>query len=356
MELDGYCDKYKLAFEHQGRQHYKVDGFFIKSKKDLARRKKLDEIKIDLCNKMGIKLIVIPEIPTRLKVEKVKEYIKKECIRLKISLPTEYDSIDVDLRKAYTSEDLLEELKELAKTKGGICLSDVYLGTQSNMTWQCQEGHQWTATPNKIKRGSWCPICAGNIVLTIDEIKKIAVLREGECLSDEYVNNRTALLWRCKEGHEWKAAADNIKSGTWCPKCGIKKRADLQKSNIKKIQAIAKERKGKLISKKYKSTHSKLTWECEYGHQWDAVPSAVRRGSWCPTCAGNKKATLKDMRELAKNKGGKCLSEKYVSTHTKLLWECEKGHQWEGRPSGIKRGSWCPACAGNIKLTIMKVG
>lgn len=54
------------------------------------------------------------------------------------------------------------------------------------------------------------------------------------------------------------------------------------------------------------------------------------------------------MQELARLKDGKCLSEKYINIDTKLLWECEKGHQWETIPYLIKTGSWCPKC-GNEK-------
>ncbi|CAI2198996.1 4160_t:CDS:2, partial [Funneliformis geosporum] len=36
-----------------------------------------------------------------------------------------------------------------------------------------------------------------------------------------------------------------------------------------------------------------------------------------------------DMQNLAKAKNGKCLSDKYYDAHTKLEWQCEKGHKWK---------------------------
>ena len=51
-----------------------------------------------------------------------------------------------------------------------------------------------------------------------------------------------------------------------------------------------------------------------------------------------------DMQELAKAKGGICLSKSYTFTHIKLKWQCENGHLWEAVPSSIKRGSWCARC------------
>ena len=39
-----------------------------------------------------------------------------------------------------------------------------------------------------------------------------------------------------------------------------------------------------------------------------------------------KKLTIKDMQELAKARGGKCLSKKYVNGRVKLKWKCAEGH------------------------------
>jgi hypothetical protein len=51
--------------------------------------------------------------------------------------------------------------------------------------------------------------------------------------------------------------------------------------------------------------------------------------------------------------GGNCLSKEYVNMHTKLKWQCEKGHIWEAKPTNIKnKSNWCKKCAGNEKLTI----
>ena len=352
MELDGYSKEHMLAFEHQGGQHYYVDGFFIKTKEQLDRRKRNDNLKVELCIKNNITLIQIPEIPKHLKVEKLKDFIKSECLRLNVNLIQNFDQINVDLKEAYTPIDPLKELNEIAKSKGGICLSDHYLGTQNDLQWKCKEGHEWKAMPSRIKRGSWCPACAGTLPLSIMEMKELALSRGGKCLSEEYKNNNTNLIWECAEGHSFSAKASNVKSGTWCPECGIIKRSRAQRSDIKEMQEIAEKRNGKCVSSEYLTTHHKLTWECEYGHQWNAIPSAVRRGSWCPTCSGHKKPTIEDMQELASKKNGRCLSNQYTSTHVKLLWQCEKGHQWEARPSGIKSGAWCPKCSGNVKMTI----
>ena len=55
------------------------------------------------------------------------------------------------------------------------------------------------------------------------------------------------------------------------------------------------------------------------------------------------------MHALAKERGGECLSTKYINTRTKLKWQCAKGHIWDAQYSTIRRGSWCPTCAGQKK-------
>lgn len=58
----------------------------------------------------------------------------------------------------------------------------------------------------------------------IDQMRGIAIVRGGKCLSDFYINNHTKLRWLCAEGHEWEATPGNIKAaGSWCPKCARRK-------------------------------------------------------------------------------------------------------------------------------------
>jgi hypothetical protein len=51
----------------------------------------------------------------------------------------------------------------------------------------------------------------------------LAKNRNGQCISNAYVNARTKLVWRCSKGHEWNATPYSIKGGSWCPICSRKK-------------------------------------------------------------------------------------------------------------------------------------
>ena len=81
----------------------------------------------------------------------------------------------------------LDDLRALARARGGECLSREYHGVMTDYRWRCAEGHEWVALGNRVRRGSWCPHCAGRLRLTIDEMQALARERGGLCLSTVYV-------------------------------------------------------------------------------------------------------------------------------------------------------------------------
>ena len=57
------------------------------------------------------------------------------------------------------------------------------------------------------------------IIKTLEDAKKSAEEHEGECLSTDYINTQTLMLWRCKNKHTWKASYANVIRGRWCLRC-----------------------------------------------------------------------------------------------------------------------------------------
>ena len=56
-----------------------------------------------------------------------------------------------------------------------------------------------------------------------------------------------------------------------------------------------------------------------------------------------KKLNIMEMQEIARQKGGKCLSNEYINARTSLIWQCNKGHKWKAEPQSIKYlKTWCP--------------
>jgi hypothetical protein len=326
LELDGYCETLKLAFEFNGPHH----------KKEEVRRR--DKFKQNRCNEMGITLLVIEEGSD---LTSLSGWIKNSLEKQNFVSENVDFSKTIDFTKVYLNASYLSKIHKYVEGKGGKCLSKWYLDASTKMTFECENGHNWQTVPSSVLNGGhWCPHCAGNAKDDIANMEAIAKKNGGKCISNRYKNSNSKLTWECAKGHQWKALPSNVKRGSWCPKCagvGIK--------NIEEMQKIAERNGGKCISKRYKNSHSKLTWECKQGHKWSATPSSIARGSWCAKCAGNVKLSIYEMRQLASSKGGRCISSEYQNQSTKLIWECENGHQWKATPLLIKHhNSWCPEC------------
>jgi hypothetical protein len=186
----------------------------------------------------------------------------------------------------------IKQMQNIARSRNGKCLSKKYLNEKLKLKWKCNSKHIWIATPNKIKAGSWCPICAAkkrgyNKRLGIKVINKIVLENDGECLSNNYIDNKTKLKFKCKNNHIWKTTPSNIKAGKWCPYC-----SKCAKLTIKQMKQLAKNKKGKCLSKKYKNNSTNLLWKCNKNHIWIAIPNNIKRGTWCLSCNENKKEKI----------------------------------------------------------------
>jgi hypothetical protein len=160
LELDGYNEELKLAFEYQGRQHYKA----IKSwggQKQLKTLQDNDCKKVELCNENGINLIVIPTFGPKLDKSDLEALIFNRLGEFGISLDVKRP-IEIDLKKVYRSEhdDRLKELKDIVESKGGVLEDTVYLGTQYHKySIDCKRGHKLKIDGNHLKGGNWCNKC-----------------------------------------------------------------------------------------------------------------------------------------------------------------------------------------------------
>tara|TARA_B100001123_G_scaffold204876_1_gene232273 strand:+ start:102 stop:995 length:894 start_codon:yes stop_codon:yes gene_type:complete len=281
LELDGYCKHLKIAFEYNGKQHYEYSKFFH-SKMSLKEIRKNDEIKRELCVRKGIFLFILTFQDD---LTKLPQIIKKQASIFGLDVSKIDFTKKIDFNKVYLSKMYLQECQTIAKERGGKCLSKQYIDDRTKLEWECAEGHRWEATLSNIKfnrgKGTWCGKCYGNTLGTIEEMQQIAEERGGKCLSKEYINNRTNLEWECAKGHKFPARPDNVKHlNRWCDTCGGSKRL-----TIEEMQAIAKERGGKCLSKEYINNKTNLEWECAKGHKFPKTPTSVKnRGSWCNEC------------------------------------------------------------------------
>lgn len=258
----------------------------------------------------------------------------------------------------------IRKISVFAKQKGGLCLSKRYVDSRTKLIWQCNKGHTWKAVWDSVRRGSWCLQCRPNHPLTIKDCQNTAKERGGKCLSKEYINVQTKLKWKCQECHVWWATPNGIRSGKWCKDCNEKEkimRTRLGKTiskytyryTIADAIVMAKKFEGKCLSKEYKDSKTSLKWQCKKGHTWEDRLYRVKKEVWCPVCRGIK-LSLEHMYKKAKERGGKCLSNKYINDQTHLKWQCANGHTWDATPNNIRFGKWCPECSSSRNERIVR--
>ena len=237
-QLDGYCEKLGIAFEHQGQQHYKKMKGSKFQRVTVERQIEEDRYKMEVCTSRNVRLFQIPEIPTLTAINDVKSVIKRQCEHLGLPIPLGFDEKMVDLRKAW-DYDLMDRLREAACARGGICLGKDFVGISENYLWECEKGHQWEASGGSIIYSkSWCPTChhewlsrriqTGICKLPVskpdpvifEKMKEAARERSGQLMDEVYIGVRKNYRWQCRQGHTWTATGDNIlRSKSWCPLC-----------------------------------------------------------------------------------------------------------------------------------------
>ena len=260
-----------------------------------------------------------------------------------------FSNID-DMPKRLT----LEEIQQIARSRGGRCLSKEYKDCRTKMKWECSVGHVWETKARYVTSGCWCPYCGPRAKINLISMQAIARSRGGKCISKEVIWRSDKLRWKCAKGHVWEARPQVVRLGHWCPECTNERRNSLEKYTMKELRHMAEVRGGRLLSRKYVNATVKMQWQCSKGHTWTATAGILRMGVWCPYCSSRKKRTIKDMQALAKRRGGECVSIAYIDPETPLKWRCAKGHKWRAAPMNISHGTWCRKCAYESKKLTLK--
>lgn len=124
--------------------------------------------------------------------------------------------------------------------------------------------------------------------------------------------------------------------------------------HFEQLSKIAEAKHGKLVSESYQGSNVKLTFQCSAGHQWKSTPSSIKKEHWCVDCLYNKDHHYEELQSIAKSYGGRVVSKKYTNSSSKMTFECIDNHQWQARPSNIKKGRWCPSCSSNRSENLVR--
>lgn len=106
-------------------------------------------------------------------------------------------------------------------------------------------------------------------------------------------------------------------------------------------------------------SNKKVWWKGACGHEWQTSVKARSNGEKCPICSGarviagiNDLATLEPLLEKQWSKKNKIKpTEVSIGSHKKVIWRCEKGHEWEvAVKSRTINKTGCPYCSHNKVL------
>lgn len=119
-----------------------------------------------------------------------------------------------------TIKHTIDDCHEFAAGRGGLCLSTEYINGRTHLKWMCQAGHQFEISFRDAQR-YWCTECTNPKTDFIVEANKLAKARGGVCISTVWVNGRTHLEWICSKDHIFSSLYSNVCAGCWCPYCNV---------------------------------------------------------------------------------------------------------------------------------------
>lgn len=109
----------------------------------------------------------------------------------------------------------------------------------------------------------------------------------------EFKDGKSKAVCRCDiDGYEWSVTVNNlVNNGRGCPQCrGVRKWTDNER--VEQINALPNIRFVRWDGE-YKGSKTKAVCHCEIdGYEWSVTVSGlVSKGSGCPQCYGNRKLT-----------------------------------------------------------------
>jgi len=173
-------------------------------------------------------------------------------------------------------------------------LSDTYVNNKTKLLVRCPKGHEYKVRFDSFNQGKRCPLCCdNNHNYTYDYVKEYMEKEGYKLLSDTYVNNKTKLLVRCPEGHEYKIRFYSFGQGNRCPVCNIKHKEHVEKRrhNYNFIKDQFEKEGYQLLSDTYVNMKTKLSVRCPEGHEYKVTFGRFQQGGRCPTCYALSKSS-----------------------------------------------------------------
>lgn len=231
--------------------------------------------------------------------------------------------------------------------------------------WQCNKNHEWQASASSRTKGSGCPYCSRDTILSSRSIaiknpelaKEWHPTKNGTLTPhDVTISANINAWWICSNNHEWETSIVKRYKKAGCPYCSEIKKIPTNTFAIE-YPSIANEwhptKNEGLIYLDHSVTSSRIVWWiCQFGHEWRKSIKLRISGNNCPYCNSSRLGANNNLSILfpevaiewhEKNEG---LSAFDVLPNSKrnVWWMCRNGHEWQDIISRRVSGISCPHC------------
>ena len=323
MELDGYSQDLKIAFEYQGRQHYETMFFLVDQ--DLKRIQKNDKLKAKICKDRGVSLFIFTHEQN---YRKFPQIAFEQAQKFGISVDRYDFKQEIDFDRAYIRTDKLEELRERTASKSLKLLSKKWLGVEHFYKVECQvckQSYEVAGTAFMGRKINGCRFCYlkknfNKSTLSIEIPIAFAKKHKGKLLDSEYKNMHAPMNWRCHKGHEFTARFNNmVRRDEFCPTCEgrpVKNLFNHETATAKFLEF------GLILEGEFKGVGLAVKTRCKKCKNSNSSRlNVILKGSPpCLFCAG-RRLDEKTALAILKKHGLKPLGE-YVNSYTPILCRC----------------------------------
>lgn len=243
----------------------------------------------------------------------------------------------------------INEIIEIAESKGCRLLSKEYIGNAFNLEFECSCGNAFFKPLTNFKKYPKCKNCywqsmAQKNRYSYAEVYDYFLKNDCVLLEKEYSHSQKSLRYRCKCGNESKIIFNSFIQGTRCKECGKKKMWEKRRPTIEFISQQFKDKNCFLLATEYKNSSTPMPYICQCGLESKICWSNFQQGSRCRNCCGKPKITIEFLQEYFIENDCELISKEYKSNTTLLDYRCSCGTLSKTKWIHFRQGCRCQKC------------
>lgn len=238
------------------------------------------------------------------------------------------------------------EIQAIARGQGGQLLEKEFKGHKVHHWFEDSDGNKFRARPSNIRRGQWSPFQTGGVkdpIALWDLFNELARRKGYTLLSEGYVNEDTELEFMDEQGRTFRRKPSLCRAGYWSPF-----EQNILRDKIlyyQRLKEVARAKGGRILETEFLGTNTLHWFEDAAGRRFQRTAIDIVAGRWSPYEGGRvheADVNLALLREITEERGGRLVSDTYVSATTKLEFADAAGRSFWATPHQVKQGKWSP--------------